>query len=244
LGLIEAIAFLHQHQRPIQELKRGGETLKYIEVTWKDIELANRLAREVLGRSLDELPPQTRRLLGLLDELVQKECKRQGISRSDFRFSRKEARDFSSWGDTQLRVHLGRLIELEYLLVHRGRQGQSYEYELLYAGEVGAGPYLPGLIETSLAMGSSNEARTTTETSRGRDSHLAGGVRGSCGPDAGGVRPVQQTPEPHQNGSHLASIKSDAQTSHPGPRLNGTSYPKSPIDNTSEQPSTSRQAPL
>jgi DNA primase len=39
-------------------------------VTLDDIATANRLAHEVLGRSLDELPPQTRRLLLLIDELV------------------------------------------------------------------------------------------------------------------------------------------------------------------------------
>ena len=40
-----------------------GKALEYIEVTLDDIATANRLAHEVLGRSLDELPPQTRRLL-------------------------------------------------------------------------------------------------------------------------------------------------------------------------------------
>ncbi len=39
----------------------AGETIEYIEVTLDDITHANRLAEEVLGRSLDELPPQTRR---------------------------------------------------------------------------------------------------------------------------------------------------------------------------------------
>ena len=32
------------------------------------------------------------------------------------------------------KIHLGRLVELEYLLVHRGGRGQSFEYELLYDG--------------------------------------------------------------------------------------------------------------
>ena len=45
-----------------------GEAIEYIEVTREDIAIANRLAHEVLGRSLDELPPQTRRLLELPDE--------------------------------------------------------------------------------------------------------------------------------------------------------------------------------
>lgn len=39
-----------------------GQPLQYIEVTKADITTADRLCHEVLGRSLDELPPQTRRL--------------------------------------------------------------------------------------------------------------------------------------------------------------------------------------
>ena len=38
----------------------------YIRATLDDIALANRLAPELLGRSLDELPPQTRRFLELV----------------------------------------------------------------------------------------------------------------------------------------------------------------------------------
>ena len=43
-----------------------------------DIAVANRLACEVLGRSVDELPPQTRRLLGLVDEMVTAACQQLG----------------------------------------------------------------------------------------------------------------------------------------------------------------------
>ena len=70
--------------------------------------------REVLARSLDELPPQTRRLLLLLDEMVTKACTEQKIERSDFRFSRREVRQYTSWGNTQLKLHLHRLEEHEY----------------------------------------------------------------------------------------------------------------------------------
>ena len=52
-----SISAAHQNRRA------PGQELSYIEVTLSDIETANRLAHEVLGRSLDELPPQTRRLL-------------------------------------------------------------------------------------------------------------------------------------------------------------------------------------
>ena len=63
LTLIRSIALLHQCQRPVKTTTHHGKQIEYIEVTLEDIETANRLAHEVLGRSLDELPPQTRRLL-------------------------------------------------------------------------------------------------------------------------------------------------------------------------------------
>ena len=128
LTLIRAIALLHQFQRPVKTATHRGKTLSYIEVTPADIEMANRLAHEVLGRSLDELPPQTRRLLLLIDEMVGEECKRLQMERGDFRFSRRDVRAFTGWGDTQLKVHLHRLEELEYLLTHRGGRGQSFVY--------------------------------------------------------------------------------------------------------------------
>ncbi len=103
LTLIRAIALLHQHQRSRKTVTHNGKALEYIEVTLDDIATANRLAHEVLGRSLDELPPQTRRLLLFVDEMVSAECERQKIERTDFRFSRKAVRAFTKWSDTQLK---------------------------------------------------------------------------------------------------------------------------------------------
>jgi len=91
-----------------------------------------RLANEVLGRAVDDLPPQTRRLLRLIGDMVTVVCQRRGLARADYRFSRRELRDHCGWGHTQLKIHLKRLEDLEYLLVHRGGRGQSFVYELLY----------------------------------------------------------------------------------------------------------------
>jgi DNA primase len=148
LTLINAMALLHQYQRPVKTDTRNGRNVSYIEVAKDDIRVANRLAHEVLGRSLDELPPQTRRLLILIEESVRRECERLKMERSDFRFSRRDVRMWAPWGDTVLKKHLGRLEDLEYLLVHRGGRGQSFVYELLFDGHGADGkPWLPGLID-------------------------------------------------------------------------------------------------
>ena len=148
LTLIRSIALLHQHQRPHKTVEHRGRTVEYIEVALADIAVANRLAHEVLGRSLDELPPQTRRLLLAIDTMVTTECERQKMARSDYRFSRRDVREATGWGDTQLKIHLHRLEEMEYLLAHRGGRGQSFVYELVFARLADSGkPTLPGLIE-------------------------------------------------------------------------------------------------
>jgi DNA primase len=157
LALIRAIALLHQHQREVKAVEHGGQRVEYIEVTLDDIALANRLAHQVLGRSLDDVPPHTRRLLVLLHEVATAACAEKGIDRAAYRFTRKTVREATAWGDTQLKVHLQRLVELEYLLVH-GRRGQ-HVYELVYDGQGQAGErFLTGLLDPEKLRRSGVEA--------------------------------------------------------------------------------------
>jgi hypothetical protein len=110
--------------------------LEYVEVTLDDIALANELAPEVLGRSLDELPPQTRRLLDYIRALVRAKLAQPGQgAKLAATFSRRELHTASGWSFTQLRVHLERLIEQEYLCVCAGRMGSQFVYELLIDAE-------------------------------------------------------------------------------------------------------------
>ena len=137
LTLIDSIALLHQYQRKTKTITSPdpeAKPIEYIEVQPSDIKLANKLAHEILGRSLDELPPQTRKLLKEIKQMVETNCKAQSMTQKDYRFSRKTIRDMSQWSDGQLKIHCKRLEELEYLLVHRGGRGIIIEYELLYTG--------------------------------------------------------------------------------------------------------------
>jgi len=182
LALIDAIALLRQHQRAIKVSVRGGESEPALTATLEDVELANRLANQVLGRSLDELPPQTRRLLEITHRMVSDACARLQMKPAEYRFTRRGLREYTGWRDTQLRVHLGRLVELEYVLSHRGSQGQRFVYELLYDGEGRDGkPFLMGLLDVDKLK---TESIVTTETSR--PSALTS--RGGSGPDAGRLR--------------------------------------------------------
>jgi hypothetical protein len=186
LTLIRAVALLRQYQRPVKTTVHHERTVEHIEVTLDDIAVANRLACEVLGRSVGELPPQTRRLLDLVDEMVTAACKRQGIDRADYRFSRRDIREHTGWGHTQLKVHLKRLEELEYLLIHRGGRGQSFVYEL---------PYEPSPDTDSRFLARLTDVeqlrRQYGETGRGDNGQKSGSGRGQVGVKSGRSRPLK-----------------------------------------------------
>jgi DNA primase len=180
LTLIEAITLLRQHQREIKTLRQSGAVIEYIEVTLEDIALANRLAHEVLGRSLDELPPQTRRVLGLIEAFVTERMQHSAILRADVRFTRRELRNRCAMSDAAIRVHLERLVAMEYVRLVAGKNGQRFEYELLFDGALERStPQMMGLIDVEALRTAHPEPLSTMPTSQGRMPHLAPGLQGA-----------------------------------------------------------------
>ena len=220
LTLIETVALLHQHQRAVKTVEHEGKLVEYIEVTLDDISWANRLAHEVLGRSLDELSPQTRRMLTLLDGMVAAACERLAMSRKDFHFSRKEVRAATGWTDFQVRTHLEKLVALEYVLVHRGARGQSFVYELCYDGKGQDGaPFVMGLVEAETLAGTRTTATSSIEngrfeggSSRQRASNEPPSRAGLSGENAGEDADLTRSRPPR------------AKTTHEGRGANGRSY--------------------
>jgi DNA primase len=189
LGLIRAIALLHQHQRPVKELKRpDGSLVAYIEASLADIAVANTLAHAILGHTLDELPPQTRRLLDLIRKMVTERAEREAITPKDVRFSRRELRDYTGMGDTQAKVHLARLVELEYVFpcrLRRDSQAQSFLYELAWSGEgVDGGAFVMGLIDPERLYDAqrSGLAEDRAASGRGADGGVSAGGRATENP--------------------------------------------------------------
>ena len=181
LGLIRAIALLHQHQRPTRTLARPGMApVAYIEVTLDDIAAANGLAHAVLGTTLDELPPQTRALLHLVRDHVAAWAAAAGVQPRDVRFTRREVREATAWGDTQLKLHLSRLESLEYLLVRR--DGARFVYELLWAGEGEASaPFVMGLIDVDRLRQHYDRDRSGVEADRSVHGRVEVGDRSASG---------------------------------------------------------------
>ena len=194
LNLISTVALLHQHQRPRHTVYHAGVEVTYIEATVADIALANELAHEILGRSLDELPPQTRRLLGLIDAMVTALCAAGALGREQARFTRRELREHTGWGDSVLKRHLARLVELELVIAHRSPKGQTLVYELAWAGEGADGArFVVGLADPATLVegqkthgydadrthpnGDRSQPRRTPDTGRSQ-----GGAAGSVEP--------------------------------------------------------------
>ncbi|MGH8020210.1 MAG: hypothetical protein ACREIA_18415 [Opitutaceae bacterium] len=184
--LIDALAVLFQYQRERKTIA-GRE---HVVATLDDIARANALAHEVLGRGLDEMPPQTRRLLALVQDMQQERAKKtKGGDGAHWR--RRDLRAFTGWGDTQLKVHLARLIELEYVLVHRDPEHvQGQLYELLFDGDARAAkPHLSGLIDVDELRQQEAAATATTANRSGQNADRSGQTEersGSGRPPVGG----------------------------------------------------------
>jgi DNA primase len=174
LALIRSITLLHQHQRPIKTAQGdGGRAVEYIEVTLDDIAAANRLAHDVLGRCLDEMPPQTRRLLALI-QAMEKADETTGKLAGGWR--RRDLRTFTGWSDTALKIHLGRLVELEYVLPRRDPEHlQGLLYELLFDGDANANkPHLSGLLDVEKLRAQEAKTRDYDANRSGQNANRSG----------------------------------------------------------------------
>lgn len=176
LTLIRAIALVHQHQREVKTVEHRGKSVRYIEVTREDIARADALASVALGHGLDELPPQTRRLLELVTSWVMGRAKSEGVEASQVRFSRKDVRELTRWSHTVLRKHLERLEELEHLVVHGGRRQVVYELSSGYDDRPGSpeGPFGSPVAPQGRPAGSPVGSPQTERESKGGSGRDAG----------------------------------------------------------------------
>ncbi len=252
LILIETIALLHQHQREIRSGVLLGRRVDYVEVTLADIEAANQLASEALGRTLDELPPQTRRLLFLVEELVKEACRRQQMECRHYRLTRRQIREHTGWSLTQLRVHLERLVDMEYLIVHRGGRGSQFVYELMYDGEGKDGrPFVLGLIDVEKLRRRQQNGKYDANLAgsdrnlAGQQDNLAGSKRGQNGGVAGGWR---GEPSSEEKGNKSDIRQEPPKNAHQGTQQKpvivavGSSYVASSEEPKAEQRDEQREA--
>ena len=155
LNLISAVAYLFQYQKKVQTFEFKDQSIEYVNVTLADIEKANTIANYVLGRSLDDLSPPSRKLLMLIRQM----CRDK---KEDFHFNRRQIREYSGWSDFQVRTHIRQLEDLEYIYSLMGKRGKEYVYELAYNGEGEDGkPFVIGLTDIKQLKEKAKEAGIT-----------------------------------------------------------------------------------
>jgi len=133
MTLISAIALLHQHQREVKTKTVEGQTFSYIDATVEDIALANDLALTFFPHTLDDMAPHTRSLAAEIAKLIAHKGGdvNGAVTSGRATFTRKELRDFCTWGDWPIRQGLEQLVELGYL-GKSGQNGITTTYELLH----------------------------------------------------------------------------------------------------------------
>jgi DNA primase len=140
LQLILVVTFVHQMQRVVKHDEEIGD---YIETTLDDIAIANDLAAGLFGQSLDDLSSPSRDLLRLIRDYVAARATENRKQPQAVEFSRRELLGATGWSYYRLRVHLGELVEHEYLAPASGRFGQRFVYRLLAPAEESR--FTPGL---------------------------------------------------------------------------------------------------
>jgi len=155
LNIINTVAFMNQLKKEVKRCEINGKSVTYIEVDEADIELANRVAVDILGKTLDELSIPARNLLGLITAMVEerlcelrkKEEKSDSLFRTtDVTFTRRQLREHTGWAQTRLHIHLKELVSMEYVLVESGRSNSLQHYRLVYDGQGRNGErFIPGL---------------------------------------------------------------------------------------------------
>jgi hypothetical protein len=188
LALIRAVTFLHQYQRPVKTTNVNGETVSYIETTLADIAAANDLAAAVLGRSLDELAPQTRTLLMQINTYVIARAAREARPPESIQFTRRDMREATGWSADQIDIHLKRLERLEYVISGRREKAGAFVYTLDYQGQGQDGsPFLLGIIDVGTIqermqaqknLGTTNSSEGGNPQFRPRSEAVPMGVRG------------------------------------------------------------------
>jgi DNA primase len=133
-------------------------------------------------------------------------------------------REAINWGDTQLRLHLERLAELEYVAAKREGAGGKFVYELAYVVNCETHAQVAGLIEVD-ALEALMVAATMSK-SRGSTPEVAGRSRGDSAPVAGRSRGGESPTKPSSTGVSEDMPDDDGETHLLRPTGKIASYPQ------------------
>ena len=143
LNLIRAVAFLRQMSKKFRRHSTNGQTVEYIEVDREDIRIADRVACEIMGRSLvDDLNAVSRNLLMELEKMVRARLKGDpppantdsAEALRSIEFTRRQIREFTGWPHARVHRYIKQLVDQEYVIESGRAQGRC-RYRLAYEGQ-------------------------------------------------------------------------------------------------------------
>lgn len=162
LNLIEAVAFLHQFQRPRKRLPTGVE---YVEASVEDYAIAYSLATTALGFGLDELRKPARDLLALMESKAKALAEDRGATLAGITFTRRDVRSWSGLPNHQVKLAMHELEELEYIEVEKAARGSRFMYRLVADARNRHVP-LTGLLTPVELMNRLADGATTTASAK------------------------------------------------------------------------------
>lgn len=201
LNLILAVAFMHQLQRPVKTHPVLGD---YIEATLDDIAIANDLAAELFGASLDDLSPPGRQLTELMIGYVATQAAARCTDWRKIDFGRRELREAIKWTDARLRLHLDELIRCEYLAPLCGSNGSAYRYRLAMSPEqiLSGARCAPGIKSVEQLRKDATLAGPAHDLA-GRNGHLAATSQNGFMCSVSEVKPLARADLAGVNGAHI-----------------------------------------
>jgi DNA primase len=130
LALIEVMALVHQYQREVKSAVDGdGQPFQFIDATRQDVERVDKLMADVLEQTTDELTPASRRMLAILEQMARELPLVNGHGSRGW--TRRLIRERTNWSDTQVRMVLAQLVEMEYVVqIGSGGRGSLVHYQL------------------------------------------------------------------------------------------------------------------
>jgi DNA primase len=165
LNLIDALAFLHQYQRPLTLFESGQKSERpleeipdeeldtvRVEATLDDYAMAYELASDLLYETLAELKRPLRVFFSAIRELARGKGQdaesaqsARPVKVSEVSLLQRQIRDFTRLEPHTVRRYLAELVELEYLAVNRAMNGGASAYRVVNLPEKEGGR-IPGLL--------------------------------------------------------------------------------------------------
>ncbi len=131
LRLIYNIAFLRQHLKEIRhDEDRSGNKFIYVEADAYDIKLANEIASHVFQYTRGDLSKRLHDAYQIIENYCISRIKNKRISIHEYKFTRRELREYANWNLSTTKCLLDELEKLEYVKRLKGSQGSEFLYRL------------------------------------------------------------------------------------------------------------------